>query len=238
MTTTIVSPPPRSRGRRRYDDGCAAAHALDLVGERWALLIVRELLLGPRRFSDLRQVLCGISPNVLSQRLVDMESSGILRRRELPPPAACRVYELTPWGAQLEPVLMELLKWGVRSADFERGRPLTADAMALSFKAMFDPSLATGFTGRILLVMQRHAYHLAIAEGRLAVARGDPPDSRTGAGGQADAALYADPVAVLGLAYGKRPLEQAEAAGECRHEGDTRTLRGFLSCFSVAPPVG
>ena len=237
MTIATVSPPPRSRGRRRYDDGCAAAHALDLVGERWALLIVRELLLGPRRFSDLRQVLCGISPNVLSQRLAEMESAGVLRRRELPPPAACRVYELTPWGAQLEPVLMELLKWGVRSAGFQRGRSLTADAMALSFKAMFDPSLATGFTGRILLVMQRHAYHLAIAEGRLALARGDPPDSHAATGGQADATLHAEPVVVLRLAYGKHPLEQAEAAGECRHEGDTRTLRRFLSCFRVAPPI-
>lgn len=234
-------PPPRSsagaRGRRRYDDGCAAAHALDLIGERWALLVVRELLLGPRRFSDLRQSLCGISPNVLTQRLGDLEAAGVLQRRSLQPPAACRVYALTPWGAQLETVILELLKWGVRSPGFERGQALTADAMALSFKAMFDPDLAQGLACRITLVMHRHAYHVAIGQGRLAVARGDPPCHPAEAGGWAAATLYAEPVTVLQLAYAGRPLEAAQAAGACRHEGNAQALRRFLSCFRVAPPV-
>ena len=83
---------------RTYDDACAAAHALDLVGERWALLVVRELLLGPKRFTDLRAGLPHISPNVLAQRLRELEGAGVVRRRKLPPPAASRVYELTPWG--------------------------------------------------------------------------------------------------------------------------------------------
>src|SRR5438093_10617114 len=88
--------------RRSYADGCAAAHALDLVGERWALLVVRELLLGPKRFTDLRAGLPGVSPNVLSQRLHDLEQVAVVRRHKLPPPAGAWVYELSDWGRQLE----------------------------------------------------------------------------------------------------------------------------------------
>lgn len=233
---TARQPNARTRGRRRYDDGCAAAHALDLVGERWALLIVRELLLGPRRFTDLRQSLCTISPNVLTQRLGDLESAAVIEQRELPPPAACRVYALTHWGMQLEPVLMALLKWGVRSPAFIRGSPLTADAMALSFKAMFDPSLAGALSCNITLFMGGNAYPISVDDGRLTVARGAPPCRPADIDVWPCATLSAEPVVVLQLAYGRRPLEHAEAAGECRHEGDTSTLRKFLACFRV-PPV-
>src|SRR5918997_5673996 len=100
---------------RTYCDGCAAAHALDLVGERWALLVVRELLLGPKRFTDLRAGLPSASPNVLAQRLRELEEAGVVRRRKLPPPAASRVYELTDWGMELEPVIIGLGRWGARS---------------------------------------------------------------------------------------------------------------------------
>lgn len=227
----------REPARRRYDDGCAAAHALDLVGERWALLVVRELLLGPRRFSDLRQALGGISPNVLTQRLVDLEAAAVVEPRELPPPAACRVYALTPWGMELEPVIMALLKWGVRSPAFRRGQSLTADAMALSFKAMFQPRLAGRLSCRITLVMHRHPYHLAVHHKRLAVARGDPPCQPAEAPGWAQASLHAEPVTVLRLAYGKQPLADALAAGDCRCEGDARLLRRFLACFEIPAPI-
>lgn len=219
--------------RRSYADGCAAAHALDLIGERWALLVVRELLLGPRRFSDLRTVLRGISPNVLTQRLADLEAAGVLFRKTLPPPAACQVYALTPWGKQLETVLLELLKWGVRSPEFQRGEALTADALALSFKAMFDPGTAIGFGCRITFIMDRHTHHVEIGEGRLAVARGEPPGEPADAGTWAAATLRAVPVTVLQLAYGGRLLAQALAAGDCRVEGDIETLRRFLRCFKV-----
>src|SRR5829696_7206603 len=100
---------------RTYGDGCAIAQALDLVGERWALLVARELLLGPKRYTDLRRGLPNASPNVLSQRLGELERAGVLRRRKLPPPAASRVYELTEWGMELEPVIVRLGRWGARS---------------------------------------------------------------------------------------------------------------------------
>ena len=228
----------RANRKRRYDDGCAAAHALDLVGERWALLIVRELLLGPRRFSDLRHALGNISPNVLTQRLADLEDAGVLLRRELPPPAACRVYALTPWGAELEGVILELLRWGVRSPGFERGRPLTADAMALSFKVMFKPRSARGAGARVSLIMDRNAYHVAIEKWQLVLARGEPPCLPANAGTWAAATLHAPPVIVLQLAYAKRPLSDALRAGDCRLEGDVSVMTRFFSCFEVAPAAG
>jgi DNA-binding HxlR family transcriptional regulator len=94
--------------QRSYDDGCAAAHALDLIGERWALLVVRELVLGAKRFIDLEASLPTISPNVLAQRLKDLEDIGVVRRYRLPPPASVWVYALTEWGLELEPVLQAL----------------------------------------------------------------------------------------------------------------------------------
>jgi DNA-binding HxlR family transcriptional regulator len=123
---------------RTYDDGCAAAHALDLVGERWALLVVRELLLGPKRFTDLRAGIPKASPNVLAQRLRELERAGVVRRRKLPPPAASRVYELTEWGLELEPAVISLGRWGARSPSKPRDAALGVDSLILSFRTMFD----------------------------------------------------------------------------------------------------
>src|SRR5215212_7448930 len=97
--------------RRSYEDACAAAHALDLVGERWALLVMRELIFGPKRFGELRASLPGISANVLTQRLAGLESAGVARRRRLPPPASVQVYELTDWGYESEPIFQALGRW-------------------------------------------------------------------------------------------------------------------------------
>jgi len=223
--------------RRSYEDGCAAAHALDLVGERWALLIIRELILGPRRFTDLRRSLASISPNVLTQRLAELETAGVIEKRDLPSPAASRVYALTAWGAELEAVLLELLRWGVRSPDFERGQPLTADAMALSLKATFNPDLAAGINCRVTLLMHRNAYHVTIANDRITVTRGTPPCHPAIIDTWAQATLDAEPVHVLRLVYGKRPLQDAVQSGHCSVDGDTDVLLAFFSCFEVAPAI-
>ncbi len=113
--------------KRTYDEGCATAHALDLIGERWALLVVRELLLGPKRFTDLRDGLTGASPNVLAERLRGLGRVGVLRRRRLPPPAASEVYELTGWGRELEPVVIALGRWGARSPSRPLDGGMSAD---------------------------------------------------------------------------------------------------------------
>src|SRR5688500_15664290 len=143
--------------RRTYDGGCAAAHALDLVGERWALLVVRELLLGPKRFTDLRAGIPKASPNVLAPRLRVLERARVARRRKLHPPAASRVYELTEWGLELEPVVISLGRWGARSPSKPRDAALGVDSLVLSFRAMFDARAAEGI---------RASYELRLGEDR------------------------------------------------------------------------
>src|SRR5918997_6974707 len=129
---------------RTYGDMCGIARALDVIGERWALLVVRELVLGPKRFTDLRVGLPNASPNVLSQRLRELEAAGVVRRRRLPPPAASKVYELTDWGKELEPVIIRLGRWGARSPSKPRDAVLGVDSLILSFRTMFDPLAADG----------------------------------------------------------------------------------------------
>src|SRR5947199_5261613 len=136
--------------RRTQDDGCGIAHASDLLGQRWALLVVRELLLGPKRFTDLRAGLPGISPNVLTQRLEELEHAAIVRRRKLTRPAAAWVYELTEWGMQLEPVVVALGRWAARSP-FLPGGSLSVDSLILSFRTMFDRHAAEGVSAGLEL---------------------------------------------------------------------------------------
>ena len=124
--------------RRSYGEACAAAHALDIVGERWALLVVRELLLGPKRFTDLRAGILHASPNVLAQRLRELEQAGVVRRRKLPPPAASKVYELTDWGEALEPVIIELGRWATRSPALPRDAEMSVDSHVLAMRTLFD----------------------------------------------------------------------------------------------------
>jgi DNA-binding HxlR family transcriptional regulator len=138
-------------GKRKYDQGCAVAHALDLIGERWALLVVRDLVLGPKRFTDLLAGLPGASPDVLTQRLRELTDAGVLRRRRLSPPAATWVYELTPWGAELSPIVVGLAQWASRSPGMRYDAPLGTDSLILSLKALFDGSAAADLDASIAL---------------------------------------------------------------------------------------
>src|SRR5215468_6255857 len=134
--------------KRSYGDGCGIAHALDLIGERWALLVVRELLLGPKRFTDLRAGLPNASPNVLSQRLRELEQAAIVRRRKLPPPAGSWVYELTDWGRELHPTMILLGSWALRSPTFPEDAPVGDDSVVLSLQTFFDPAAAKDLNAR------------------------------------------------------------------------------------------
>lgn len=215
--------------KRSYDDQCAAAHALDLVGERWALLIVRELLLGPKRFTDLRTDLAAISPNVLTQRLGELESSGVVVRRKLPRPASAWVYQLTAWGQELEPIVLQLARWGVRSPSFLRGAALGSDALMLSFKAMYRPQAenAEAFTLTIRPGQDADDYQLRIAAGKLHVARGPASD--------AQACVVADPATLLALTYGHLKLDTAVDTFGAVYRGDKAALQRFFSMFSLPP---
>lgn len=215
--------------KRSYEDGCAAAHALDLVGERWAFLVVRELLLGPKRFTDLRSGLPGISPNVLSQRLHELEQVGVVRRRTLDFPVAIWVYELTDWGRELEPVILQLGRWGARSPHPYREAPLSEDSLLLSLRAMFDAAAAAGFTATFELRLSRCPYRVVIADGGIEIARGGLE--------QPDAILQADVATLAAVVYDDRDLDEALKSGELILNGDRAAVERFLTLFHLPEPV-
>jgi DNA-binding HxlR family transcriptional regulator len=159
-------------GRRTYGDRCGIARALDRVGERWALLVVRELLLGPKRFTDLRAGLPNLGPDILSQRLRDLEQAGIVQRGKLPPPAASHIYELTERGQELEPVILGLGRWGSQEPFPEGEAELGPDSAVLALKTMFDASRAAGLDETYELRFGELSYRLRVADGRLDAARG------------------------------------------------------------------
>jgi DNA-binding HxlR family transcriptional regulator len=213
--------------KRRYEDACGAAHGLDLVGERWALLVMRELMLGPRRFSDIRAGLPGISANVLTQRLEGLESAGIIERRKLPPPASLQVYELTPWGYESEPIFQALGRWAARSPSHDPTLPLSPVSLLLSFRTMFDAHRAEGLDARIGLRLGEESFLLRIADGRIEAARNDAAD--------ADLVLAGAAPAVAAAVYGGQALDAMEATGALRVEGDRALAERFLTLFPLPP---
>lgn len=215
--------------RRTYDDGCAAAHALDLIGERWALLTVRELMLGPKRFTDLRAGLPGVSPNVLAQRLRELEGVGVIRRRKLPPPAASKVYELTEWGKELEPVLVQLGRWGARSPSKPYDAALGVDSLILSFRTMFDSHRADGLRATYELRFGEDVFRAVVDEGSLDVVRGSAD--------RPDAIIEADSNTLAGLVYGGGSLAEALRLGDIKIEGDESAIKSFLALFPLPEPA-
>ena len=220
---------PAEPSRRRYDDACGAAHALDLVGERWALLVMRELMLGPKRFSDLRADLPGISANVLTQRLEGLEAAGIVVRRRLPPPASVQVYELTPWGYESEPIFQTLGRWAARSPSHDPSLPLSAVSLFLSFRTMIDPARALGVAARIGFRIGAETYLARLANGRIDIERGDIDG--------ADVIFAGTAPAVAAAVYGGQPLRALEAAGALSIEGDRKLAERFATLFPLPPKV-
>lgn len=207
---------------RTYADGCTSAHALDLVGERWALLIVRDLLFGPKRFGDLHAGLPQSSPNVLTQRLRELEDAGVVRRRRLPPPASANVYELTEWGAELEPILMALQRWGAGSPSFSPESPVGCDAAMLALKNFFNPDAARGLHLVAEIRFAGGAFRLSVDDGTIDIARG--------AARQADVVLDTDPATLEELVFTGLTVEEARRAGKLSVEGDAV---GLLRLFGA-----
>jgi DNA-binding HxlR family transcriptional regulator len=216
--------------RRRYEDACGAAHALDLVGERWALLVMRELMMGPRRFSDLRASLPGISANVLSQRLAGLEGAGVVVRRRLPPPAASRVYELTAWGAEAEPIFQALGRWAARSPAHDPTLPLSTVSLLLSLRTMLDPRRAGAMDARIGLRLGRETYLAHVAGGRIEIAAG-PVEG-------ADLVLTGTAHVIAAAIYGGQALDDLEAAGALTIDGDRALAQRFVTLFPLPPKAG
>jgi DNA-binding HxlR family transcriptional regulator len=216
---------------KRFDQYCPVAHALGLIGERWALLVVRELLHGPKRYTDLIEGLPGIGTNILAARLRDLESEGVVRRRKLPPPAASTVYELTEYGAELEEVIYAMARWGARSL----GPPAPDDELypewgVNAFPALFDVSEATGLTATYVLRIGEDVFTVRVDRGCMR--------AEVGATDDADLDAELDMETFFALASGDLAPRAALSKRRVRlAAGDPETLERFFTVFSVAARV-
>jgi DNA-binding HxlR family transcriptional regulator len=217
---------------RRYDDPCGIARALDVVGDRWALLVVRELIFGPKRFVQLRDGLHGISPNVLSQRLRELEDTGLVRRAVLDPPASVAIYELTDRGRALEPVLLELGRWGSQQ-EMTSSNELSVSAVILALKTLFqpDPFQPDPFQpdpsteATVALRINGEWYRLTVNDGSFQVvqARAERPV----------VTIETDVATLRAITLGRQPLTEAEGDGRLRLTGDRATAERFTRLFRV-----
>ena len=194
------------------------------------MLVMRELMLGPKRFSDLRADLPGLSANVLTQRLEGLEASGLLVRRKLPPPASTQVYELTDWGYEAEPIVQTLGRWAARSPAHDPTLPISAVSIMLSFRTMFQAERARGLDARIGFRLGAESFLARIAEGKLDIARGEAAG--------ADVIFTGAPAALAAAVYGGAPFETLAEAGALKVEGDLDLARRFTTFFPLPPKVG
>jgi DNA-binding HxlR family transcriptional regulator len=214
--------------KRSYGDACRFAYALDLIGERWALLVVRELLLGPKRFTDLRTGLPGASPNILSERLRQLEQGGVIRRRKLAPPAGSWVYELTEWGEELEPVVTRLGAWGARSPLPPASTRIGADSIALALRSLFDPERAGELAASYELGLDGERFVVTVAAGALDLSRGEAEAPAL--------VIEAGPGDLAALLTGQLSLDAALDSGAVRIEGSRREASRFLRLFPMPEP--
>lgn len=222
-SATIESFPVKKS--RRYEDPCGIARAIDAVGERWAMLIVRELFFGPKRFTDLKRGVAGASPNVLSQRLDELEADGIVRRRQLDPPSPAWVYELTDRGHALEEILLALGRWGSRIQPIPKGE-LTLDALLLALRTTFDGG---DLEGEIELRFDRDHFRARATDGKLVIERGaaDAPA----------ATIDTDPISLRQVVFGNVPLRDARKVGSIGVRGSQRAASRFIGSFSRPKPA-
>jgi len=213
---------------KRYDQFCPIAHALSLVGERWSLLVVRELLKGPRRYTDLAGGLPGIGTNILATRLRELEAGGVVRKRRLPPPVASTVYELTEYGAGLEEAIHAIARWGARSLGPPESDDVVDPEWGLdAFPALFYPERARGLTETYVIGVDESTFTVRLEDGSLTV--------ELGAADGADLVAHMDMPTLFALASGDVPTGEALEQGRVDlRQGDAATLARFFHVFSFA----
>ncbi|WP_420143915.1 winged helix-turn-helix transcriptional regulator [Sphingobium sp.] len=209
--------------KRAYQDGCAVAHALDIIGDRWALPIMRELMLGPKRFTDLRAGLPGISANVLTQRLEELEASSILVRRRLPPPAASQIYELTDWGRESEILFQVLGRWACRSPTMEPGKPMSQVSVVLSMRTMIDRSRIGDMDATIGFRFGEEEFRATLKDGDFRIDRGDAAG--------ADTIISGDQNMLVAVLYGGKGYADVPLSVE----GDRALAERFATLFPLPP---
>ena len=203
---------------------------MELVGERWSLLIVRELMLGGRRFSDIRASLPGISAKVLTERLASLEEARVLVRRQLPHPAKAQVYELTPWGYAAEPLIQEAGRWAAQSSAHDPTLPLSPVSLMLSMRTMVDKAKVGAVKGRIGFAVGDETFVAEPGEGELPIVRAAVEG--------ADAVFRAPVAAVIaGGIYAGVPWAELERDAGLRIEGNRDLAMRYVSLFSLPPPL-
>lgn len=231
MKLEKVTNPSDAIPKRWYDDACGMAFAMELIGERWALLILRELMYGPRRFSEIRKGVPGISANVLTQRLEGLEAAGVLVRRKLPPPASVQVYELTEWGKGSEAAMSALGRWAVRSPLHDPRLPLSGASLMMSFRTMLAPERAEGIDATIGFRIGPDLFDTRLHDGELDVARAEP--------GDVDLLFSADEARNIAAAvYAHIPLAELETAGALVIAGDRTLAERFVTLFPLPSKIG
>jgi len=223
-----------AHSKRIYNQFCPFARTLDILGERWTLLVIRNLLIGPLRYKDLLDALPGIGTNLLADRLKGLESADIVRRRKLPPPAGSTVYELTELGRGLEAPLLDLARWGLwtlsQPVEDTQFRPLWG---AAGLKIVFQPEAALGVHDTYELRIDGEAFHATVADGDL--------DVRQGPAERPDVVITTDGDTWQGMASGALSPVEAIATGKLRLEGDPAAGLRFSQIFrppaSSAPPT-
>jgi len=230
------SPKGTAEGKhgRWYGDACGTAFALELVGERWSLLIVRELMMGGRRFSDLRRVLPGISAKVLTERLAGLEAAGVLKKRQIADPVPAQVYELTEWGYYAEVAIRELGRWAARSPLHDPSLPLTPVGLMLSMRTLIDPEKAKAFDAVIGFEVAGESFVAELKDGQLPIRRssslGDPSSA------QVIFRAPAGPVVAAAL-YGKLPIAEVEAEMGLKVEGDRELAERYIGLFALPEKI-
>lgn len=214
-----------AENRKSYGEGCLAAHALDVIGDRWALLVVRELMLGPKRFGAIRSRLPGIATNMLARRLADLEASGIVVHRDLPPPASVPVYDLTPEGRALAPILREMCRWAASSPGHDHRLPISPVALMLSMQAMLR---GDGTRHQAGFTLDDERFLMTVADDRAEVQRTDAPEGPVH--------FTATPNDMAIVVYGPQPLTATQAAGLVRADGDLAAGQSFLDLFRLKRP--
>ena len=225
MKLKKITSEPSGGVKRRYDDACAATHGMDIIGERWALPVMRELMLGARRFGELRRSLPALSANVLTQRLEGLESAGIVVRRKLPPPASVQVYELTEWGQQAGPVFQALGKWAARSPLHDPTRPFSPTSLIISLRTMIDVERAGDLVARLGFRFGEDELFWTIDHGAITLGRGLPDDPDVVFGGQ--------PGGVAALLYAGVPLDSLERDGSLSVAGDRALAERLRDYFPM-----
>ena len=209
--------------KRRFDDACGLAHAMELLGERWAMLVLRELAYGPRRFSELKADLQGISANVLAQRLTELEARGLVRKAKLPPPASVQVYEATSWGLEAVPLIARLGRWAARSPWHNPALRMSHVSVIMSLQTLISPERAKDLNARIGFRFGDASYVTTVHEGRLGVQRGEVSDC--------DVVFTGPPSAIAGVIHGGAPFETIEV------EGDLDLARRVVALFPLPEKV-